>query len=575
MKKIISIFIFCFIAESQAQTVLYEQNFDSLTVGVTLMNQITTGEWETWDNTMGGNNDPFISSEQSNSNNNSLKIIPGKDVIYKFGNLKNGHYQVDFDLYIPSGKNVYNNIQHEQGKNWVNEIMCFTDTVYYYDWNEAGTNKVYTPMGNYNSDSWNHMTYDFDFDNETLTYLVNSDTMYSTTIYTTRNNRPSINLDVINFYGINASTEYYIDDFKVSAWKEHGNVTLETPSLVDFENIASGDITLTNTNQGNVKYEAHILFDHHSVFDQGPLIQKSFEAHDSAIFTNGRYFQTTENVSYEEFTAFEMDEFIGLTLDSIRPYAYPVTDTIGDCYFVLGDPNSTIDPMSFDDILYSKTIDPNKHYQTIYEIGDYIYNGGGFYPGIQANDYDTFYVGLHKNEDYNFIQNYDNDAQFHPGLRMNFDLYFSGQLWPKWLEINNPIGIIDSGQSLDLELEFDLSQLEINNQYTANINIISNDDSLGIQAIPVSLDYNNISLDEDEIQVGVLTYPNPTTDLVYLQANKEMKSVEIYNLQGKNVQVASVNNFETQIDLSSYAKGQYIMIINFIGGQMQKSIIKQ
>ncbi|MGB0871173.1 MAG: hypothetical protein ACPGSD_16405 [Flavobacteriales bacterium] len=277
MKKILSILMFCVYADHFGQTVVYEQNFDGLTVGTSLMNQITTGEWATWTNTIGGNNDPFISNEQSVSGNNSLKITPNDDVIYYFGNLNNGHYKVDFDVYIADNKSYYVNLQHEKAINWLNETKLINDTVHDFGWDNNLSQEILTPLGNYNSNTWNQMTYDFDFDNETLTYLVNSDTIYSISIYTTANNRPSINLDVINFFGINANSEYYIDNFKVSAWKEHGTVTLETPNPTDYENIASGELTLTNSAHGMVKYDAQVLFDHHSTFDQGPTIQKSFE----------------------------------------------------------------------------------------------------------------------------------------------------------------------------------------------------------------------------------------------------------------------------------------------------------
>lgn len=99
-EKILSILMFCVYADHFGQTVVYEQNFDGLTAGTSIMNQIMTGEWATWTNTIGGNNDPFISNEQSVSGSNSVKITPNDDVIYYFGNLKNGHYKVDFEVYI-------------------------------------------------------------------------------------------------------------------------------------------------------------------------------------------------------------------------------------------------------------------------------------------------------------------------------------------------------------------------------------------------------------------------------------------------------------------------------------------
>ncbi|MGB0868656.1 MAG: T9SS type A sorting domain-containing protein, partial [Flavobacteriales bacterium] len=296
---------------------------------------------------------------------------------------------------------------------------------------------------------------------------------------------------------------------------------------------------------------------------------------DSNITNYLFYYDQEESFTYDLFTEFQMDEFLGLTLDSVRPIIYVRTDTIGECYFVLGNPNSTINPMSFDDAIYSKEIDGTNAIRVAYEIGDYTYNGGKFYPGIQTEDYDTVFLYMHPGNDYNIIQNYDGNEQLWNKFRMNWDLYFSGQLWPKWLEISNPIGTIDSGQSLDLVLDFDLSKLEINNEYTATINVISNDDSLGIQGIPVSLNYNNVSVNENEFNVGVLTYPNPTTDQINLVSNQEIQFVEVFNIVGQMVGNFEVSNLETQIDLSVLKSGQYILRIHFEGGQLEKNIIKQ
>lgn len=577
MKKIISILSLCLITVSQAQTVIYEQNFDSLTVGTSLMNQITTGEWETWDNTIGGTNDPFISNSESLSGNNSLHITEGKDVVYKLGNVKNGHYEVEFDFFHTPGKKLYFNVEHQKAVNYISEIIFYNDSVFVKEMDSNKISQSYYFEGTYNSTAWNHVKMDIDLDEEVFTLYVNSINTYSCPMHYTLNNIPSIYVDVINFFGADSITDNYIDNFKVGSFKENANVALDVSSSLNFDNNSTGTAELTNSDVATVKYEASVQFDHHVWFDQGPIIHKEILAYDSVAHVSFRTLNTSQANHFNKYSEDEMSEFLGLTLDSIKPdFHAQLGDTIGTANFIIGSQNSTIHHLSFDSVhTYSKSLNAWYSRNMVYNIGDYTYNGGEIYAGIQALDYDTFHVYCSRVENRPIYRTSESFSYKNENYLIRQNLYFSGQKWPRWLSIVNPIGQIEEGASVDLEMNFDLSLLEINNEYTATVRVKSNDEINGIQMIPVSLDYNNISVDEQEINVGVLAYPNPTTDLVQLQANREMKSVEIFNIKGQSVNIEVINNLKTQIDLSTYPSGQYILKINFEGGQLEKSIIKQ
>ena len=101
---------FIFIAFGlQAQTVIYEGNFDNYTVGDKLVQQ-AGAPWDTWSSSPGGSEDPVISDAQSVSPSNSVNILAGNDCVLLLGDSTTGRYKISFDLYIPNGKLAYYNI---------------------------------------------------------------------------------------------------------------------------------------------------------------------------------------------------------------------------------------------------------------------------------------------------------------------------------------------------------------------------------------------------------------------------------------------------------------------------------
>lgn len=66
-------------------------------------------------------------------------------------------------------------------------------------------------------------------------------------------------------------------------------------------------------------------------------------------------------------------------------------------------------------------------------------------------------------------------------------------------------------------------------------------------------------------------YPNPTSDLITITLDEEIKSVTIYNLMGAKV----INTTSNQINLSPLSSGTYIMKVTIGKGVGTKKIIKK
>ena len=107
-----------------SQTVLYEDDFESYTVGTYIAVDNPTW-WTTWSNDPGSGEDAKISDVYSNSPTKSILInkvgTAATDLILKLGDKVSGVYEVNWYIYVPAGKAGYYNFQHFQdlpGTEW-------------------------------------------------------------------------------------------------------------------------------------------------------------------------------------------------------------------------------------------------------------------------------------------------------------------------------------------------------------------------------------------------------------------------------------------------------------------------
>lgn len=84
----------------------------------------------------------------------------------------------------------------------------------------------------------------------------------------------------------------------------------------------------------------------------------------------------------------------------------------------------------------------------------------------------------------------------------------------------------------------------------------------------------NLSLDEERVK-NIAIYPNPSSDLVYLDLPKNItcNSVEIYNSFGQQIDV-KFNPNQNNIDISNLCSGVYNALIVTNSGTTNKKIIK-
>jgi hypothetical protein len=74
-----------------------------------------------------------------------------------------------------------------------------------------------------------------------------------------------------------------------------------------------------------------------------------------------------------------------------------------------------------------------------------------------------------------------------------------------------------------------------------------------------------------EVDSSIAVYPNPATTEVTVQSNNNIKSIQLYDVQGRIIKTSLTDTLESKLDVSSYGSGIYfIKIITEKGMQVQK-----
>ena len=221
-------------ASAPPATVLICDNFDSYLTTGKLAKQSPTN-WSTWSGTTGTTEDGIISIEQAASAPNSFKIVSTiaaggpQDVVLKLGNKSTGRYSLKWKMYIPTGKEGYYNIQEvipipnpNPTGNWNMDS--------YFEANGAGRvgiENVNKLAFTYPYAKWFQVEHIIDLDNNVLTYFIDGK-LVGKISYPDK-------LGGVDFYGANASNQYYVDDVEY--------VTL--PAIVPNADICDKAVDLT------------------------------------------------------------------------------------------------------------------------------------------------------------------------------------------------------------------------------------------------------------------------------------------------------------------------------------------
>jgi len=70
-------------------------------------------------------------------------------------------------------------------------------------------------------------------------------------------------------------------------------------------------------------------------------------------------------------------------------------------------------------------------------------------------------------------------------------------------------------------------------------------------------------------------YPNPVGNILRIEADAEIKSFSIFDIQGRILETVIVNTDFYEFDISHFTKGSYIIRINTSGEVYNRIIVKE
>ncbi|MCB0570890.1 MAG: T9SS type A sorting domain-containing protein [Phaeodactylibacter sp.] len=204
-------------------------------------------DWSIWP---GGATGGIVSMDYGSASVNSIKIdgnLGGQDVLLLLGEKTSGHYLLQFQLYIPSGNNAYLNLQHEMP---TSTAGYWGFDLYFNDGGEGVLELLgETATFSFPQDTWFKVHLLVDIDNDQARLIVNQYTVDSWAFSSGYTNGgaeyPSGTLSAVNFYPVDGSYVFYIDNVKL--WEipapETGQycytaVELPEPGFYDFPGLA-------------------------------------------------------------------------------------------------------------------------------------------------------------------------------------------------------------------------------------------------------------------------------------------------------------------------------------------------
>lgn len=582
MKKIL-LFNLAFVAltiTTKAQTVLFADSFDTYTSGAFLAQQGLP--WTTWSNAPGGAEDAKISNLQSNSPSNSVLIDNANDdIILRLGNKTSGKFNISFYYFIPAGFGGYYNLQHFEapGNQWANEV--------YFGNNGNGNIKANNVTTNFThpNNAWFLIENHVDIDNDTAALFINGNHIVTWPFATQAGGGAgAAQLGGVNFYAgaITGQTpKYHFDDVTYTE--------LVLPLTPPTINVSTADIftsgaapetfTITNDGDQNMNFVAYPTypFDANNVSLTPTLSQITYDQ--SGFFSGLGGF--TADVTVKAANKFKPNYLADAIGQEITSVDVQLNDQASNYYLLVYERGSYITPgpgtllhnIPFTQSSVGELVNISLP-SPLYIDGKDIWIGyvcdadSGTYPlGLDA--------GPRVADDVNWISTGPGWSEYNATVDANLTIYgnLQGNPIQKWLTVSPMSGTLTPAQVQTMNLTFNTLGLPVGN-YLSVVEIGSNDPAQEWSQVNVHLTVAT-NVDNIESNIGIMTYPNPTTNNINIKADANIDAVSIYGLNGQLIKTVQVNSNTTVIEVSNLAKGNYVLDIKSGNNTIKRNVVVQ
>ncbi len=588
-----------------AQTILFQDDFDSYTAGGFLAQQ-AGAPWTTWSNLPGGAEDALISTVQAHSPANSVHLnSTSDDIILKLGNKTSGTYAMEFYYFIPTGFGGYFNIQHFEapGVEWAIEV--------YFGNNGIGQTSVNSVLENFSHamDTWLKIETIVDLDADSAWFYLN-DTQIRAWQFSMQSNAATgtKQLGAINFYcgALSGQTpQYYFDDVKYSQIVTGTNPPQISLSTTNIATDGTSNEIFTISNLGD-----QMTFIAYPIYPDGSK-SSSFVAESDLINQNKLMIgEPISSIAHSTFAksdkANELSYVVGI-LSSGLGYGSNVTVRSA----VKFDYNFVKNYIGRD--LISVTVGINDlpaggTKVQVWDRGSYSTPGAGvllaekpFTVTAPATEITvaldnpiyldgkdiwigweceatggTYPIGMDEGPKVAGV-NWTSTGPGWSELSATVDnnLYIMGSLQGsnlyQWLSVSPQNGVVNGGGQQTITASFNTTGMASGN-YMAKVVIGCNDQTAEYSEVEVNLSIG-VSVNENEKAVALMTYPNPVSESYNINANTALQKVEVYSITGQMVKSFSPSNQNFSFSVEDLTNGIYTVVIYTGSEKFERKIV--
>lgn len=557
-----------------AQTTIFSENFDSYTAG----QFVNTQQPLFWPWTGATAEKAYVSDVQSHSPSNSMKIINDNDMVYDFLGKTSGEYDVSFWMFIVSTKGGYFNVEHAFGSSWAFGFYFKPGGTC--DIKEGGLTHTF----NYTLDTWIQINLNVDLENDSITATVDG-TEVATWLFSNEEDAAGGTnvLDVINFYGLHtastgvSASEYYVDDFEfieIQSGLLPPTIAIDNTPITT-NGLAAEVVPVGNTGETDMVFNAYPTFIDPALtstltngamaLDLGSLSAVGWTT-EFEVYAGVRFLPdvTGAHIGQNIVSAniFIYDAPMG---DSIRVYVWekgeysvPGTNTI------LAEKAFTVTPQSDNTIVFDTPVPIN---------GDEIWIGYKFTSPANLFTLGTDDQPLVPHTSYLKTGPVWSEFQGAGGSgngNICIRAIVEGPGWPVWLNVIPYSGTITATGNQDITLSFNTTNL-VTGTYEADVVVGCNDPMNEWTTIHVTLDYT-VGINGNP-SVGIMTYPNPTSDFINIVTDNMISSVTVYTIDGKMVKTINPSTSSVSVDVNDLTDGTYIFEITAGNQTIKRNIV--
>ncbi len=587
----------------EPETFLINEDFENYEVGDKIAEK-GADHWTTWSGAEGDKTDGVVATLDSNK---CAYFTYGNDQVLRLGDYALGCYEIEFDAYIPNGKNGYFNLLHDfngSSSTWAMEgYMHMTDS----DTPAAGKGVINVSSTNLVDftcvyDSWMHFRFVVDIDRDVTEFYITLQGEEEVKVDEWQWIEGVLeyevidrNLDAMNFYPPLKSSEFYVDNITLK--KTSG----ETAPEISFEketiqagampdDISSIEMTFQNSGTSVADYTAWIDYGVGQNSDNATFINYDEEINEQST---GLGLNITEPTIIELGAMYPASAYASSVAGTkITHVCYPFVELqegLGygivegsDVVFRIyrqgynGQPGECLaeKTLAYDEIKSAEW--------TVAELDEpVVLSGFNVWATVsllqpvstQAKPaYPMLFDGMVDNlAPYSDVIRLNNEGPFYmanelfqqPCGNIHIRIICAGEpVFGGWAELEKVDGVLPIGETATVNINFSTFGLEGGKTYEAKVVFAANNTD-ELFEIPLSL--RIWGEDVEEILNNTYNiYPNPTTGMVTVEG-ENINYVAVYNSVGQLVKVVKTQN--SVVDMSAYENGVYFFNVVDNAGQ--------